>query len=93
MLVDTTRVTKTIQAKVVALTRIKTTLLNDEYENLQLYLQRGEEVSLHSANKQQARRYYKTIKSDKEYPLSIRKDLLKIQEQNTKVSRYWARTQ
>ena len=37
---------------------------------------RGEkDVKLYSANKQQAKRFYKKIKKDKEYPLSIRKDL------------------
>ncbi|KPV62750.1 MAG: hypothetical protein AOA65_1645 [Candidatus Bathyarchaeota archaeon BA1] len=50
---------------------------------------RGQE--LYSANKQQAKRFYRKIKPNKEYPLSIRKDLLRVERRNTKIAQYWAR--
>lgn len=81
---------KTIRAKVVALTNVKRRLLEEEYGNLQRLLQ-GEDVELYSANKQQAKRFYKKIKPDKEYPISIRKDLIKVERQSTKIAEYWAR--
>lgn len=46
---------------------------------------------LYSANKQQAKRFYKEVKPGREYPLSIRKDLLRIERRNTKIAQYWAR--
>jgi putative transposase len=86
----TLKVKKTIQAKIVHLTRIKRQLLEEEYRNLQRFLH-GEPVELYSANKQQAKRFYKKIKLNKEYPLSIRKDLLKVERRETKIAEYWAR--
>jgi IS605 OrfB family transposase len=74
----------------VFLTRIKRRLLEEEYNNLQRFLQ-GEDAELYSANKQQAKRFYKKVKPYKEYPLSIRKDLLKIEKRVTKIAEYWAR--
>jgi IS605 OrfB family transposase len=65
--------------------------LDQEYSNLQKFLQGNVEVKLYSANKQQAKRFYKKIKGDKEYPLSIRKDLLKIEKHATKIAQFWAR--
>lgn len=79
-----------IKAKIVHLTKIKQRLLEEEYENLQRFL-RGEEAKLYSANEQQAKRFYKEIKPNKEYPLSIRKDLLKMEKRDTKIAGYWAR--
>ena len=84
------KVKKTIQAKIVHLTKIKQRLLEEEYQNLQRFLN-GEPTELYSANRQQAKRFYKKIKLNKEYPLSIRKDLLKIEKRNTKIAKYWAR--
>ena len=84
------KVKKTIKAKIVYLTKIKQRLLEKEYDNLQRFLH-GEQVKLYSANKQQAKRFYKKIKPNKEYPISIRKDLLKVEQQNTKIAEYWAR--
>ncbi|MBS7614824.1 transposase [Candidatus Bathyarchaeota archaeon] len=81
----------TIQCGIVALTKLKQQFLNDEYEKLQYFLQTGEDLGLHSANKQQARRFYKVVKKGKEYPLSIRNDLLKIKRVGNKVSEYWAK--
>ena len=42
----------------------------------------NKEVKLHSANKQQALRYYKNIKM-RNYPISIRNDLINIQQSKT----------
>ncbi|MFX0097729.1 MAG: RNA-guided endonuclease InsQ/TnpB family protein [Candidatus Hodarchaeota archaeon] len=81
---------KTINAKIVHLTKTKQQLLNEEYENLQHFLQ-GTGVELYSANKQQAKRFYMKIKQNKEYPLSIRKDLLKVEQRETRIAKYWAR--
>jgi len=67
------KVLKVVKAKIVCLTKIKEKLLLEEYENLQKFLHGEENVKLYSANKQQAKRYYKKIKPNKEYPLSIKK--------------------
>lgn len=81
---------KTIKAKIVHLTRVKQQLLDEEYASLQRLLQ-GEDAELYSANKQQAKRFYKKVKANKEYPLSIRKDLLKVEQRNTEIAKHWAR--
>jgi IS605 OrfB family transposase len=81
----------TIQCGIVALTRRKQQFLNSEYDNLQRFLQTKEDLGLHSANKQQAQRFYKVIKPYREYPLSIRNDLLKVKRVNNKVSEYWVK--
>jgi len=85
------KVKKVIKTGIVHLTKIKSELLNREYENLQALLHGTHDVELYSANKQQAKRFYKHIKPDKEYPLSIRKDLLKVEERDTKIAKYWVR--
>ena len=82
---------KTIKAGVVHLTNIKNELLNREYDALQAYLRGDSNVVLYSANKQQAKRLYKKIKPEKEYPLSIRKDLIRVEKKDTKIAKYWAR--
>jgi len=81
----------TIKAKIVHLTRVKQRLLEAEYENLQRFLRGEKDVPLYSAYKQQALRYYKRVNLNKEYPVSIRKDLLKIERRDTKIAKYWAR--
>jgi len=68
----------TIQCGIVKLTKRKKEILDREYNNLQKFLN-GEDVSLYSANKQQAKRYYKKIKK-REYPLSLRNDLINIKK-------------
>lgn len=94
-------VTKCYRCKIVRLTKIKQHLLNtleqealaalsQEYNNLQHYLQTREDRGLYSANKQQADRFYKRIKK-RQYPISIRNDLLKIEKNPDTVSEYWAR--
>jgi len=85
------KIQKVIKCKVVCLTNVKRELLTQEYENLQRFLYGDISVKLYSANKQQAERFYKRVKPDKEYPLSIRKDLIKVGKRDTKIAKYWAR--
>ena len=58
---------------------------------MQRFLQTKEDLGLYSANKQQAQRFYKVVKAGKEYPVSVRCDLLKIKRVGNKVSEYWAK--
>lgn len=83
---------KTIKCKIFQPTKLKYDILNQEYENLQKFLQ-GENAELYSANKQQAFRFYHKIigKAEKEYPLSIRKDLIRAKETKHKLAKYWVR--
>jgi len=81
----------TIQCGIVALTKRKQQFLNREYDNLQHFLQTKEDLGLCSANKQQAQRFYKVVKKGKEYPLSVRCDLLKIKRVGNVVSEHWAK--
>ena len=69
----------TIQAGVVRLTRRKKKILDREYSNLQRFLKGDKTVPLYSANKQQALRYYRKVKQ-KEYPLSLRNDLINLRK-------------
>lgn len=86
------KVKKTIKAKVVGLTNIKRGLLGREYNNFQRFL-KGEDAGLYSANRQQGYRFYHKIigKAEREYPLSIRKDLMQVEKQKTKIAKYWCR--
>lgn len=81
--------TKIIAGKLANLTTLKRKALDFEYDNLQLLMQ-DKPYRLHSANKQQALRFYKKKKM-REYPLSIRNDLLKIERKDNKISEYWVR--
>ena len=83
------KATKTIQGGLVNLTKTKKNILNQEYDNLQKYLQDGDDVELYSANKQQAERYYDKIKEGREYPISIRKDLIDVQRCESDVCDYF----
>jgi len=85
------KIQKVIKCGIVELTKIKEQLLTEEYENLQRFLGGDNNIKMYSANKQQAKRFYKKIKPDKEYPLSIRKDVIKIEKRDTKIARYWAK--
>jgi putative transposase len=80
---------KTIKAKIVHLTNIKRRLLKQEYNNLQCFLQTGKDNGLYSANKQQAKRYYQKIKTNKDYPISVRNDLIRIEKCDTEIAHYW----
>jgi putative transposase len=81
----------TIRCGVTSLTKRKQQFLNTEYDNLQHFLQTKEDLGLYSANKQQAKRFYKTVKPFQEYPLSIRNDLLKIKQVGNNISEHWAK--
>lgn len=85
------RVAKTIRCKVWKATKLKQSILEDEFNNLQLYLQAGIDDGLYSANKQQAERFYKKIKKGKQYPISLRNDLIRIEKKDTKLVSYWIR--
>lgn len=93
---------KIIKCKIANLTNIKNSQIQAEYSNLQELLQfesKGldflplyQGIELHSANKQQALRFYKRTSIDKEYAISIRNDLLKISfKPNNKISKYWCK--
>lgn len=96
-------VKKTIKCKIIKPTELKLKQLDKEYSNLQELLQlesKGIEFldiynslkkKVYSANIQQALRFYKKIKTDKEYPISIRKDLLEVKKINNKLSEYWVK--
>lgn len=69
----------TVQSGIVKLTRRKREALDREYDNLQKFLRGDRNIPLYSANKQQALRYYKRLKL-KEYPLSLRNDLINVKK-------------
>ena len=83
--------TKCYHCKIIGLTNIKQEALAQEYNNLQHYLRTREDKGLYSAIRQQADRFYKVIKRDKKYPLSIRNDLLKIEKNPNTLAEYWCR--
>jgi putative transposase len=68
------------------LTNTKLVALQQEYDNLQHYLQTKEDLGLDSANKH-SNRFYK----GKKYPLSIRNDLIKIEHRPSTIAEYWVR--
>lgn len=94
------QVQKTIKSKIVGLTNRKKEALEKEYHRLQdlLELERKGldflplydkiKSELYSANVQQALRYYKN-RNDREYPISMRKDLIDIEVTDNEVSKYW----
>ncbi|MGA9152113.1 MAG: transposase [Candidatus Nitrosopolaris sp.] len=84
-------VKKTYHCKVIRLTSTKQVTLQQEYDNLQHYLQTREDRGLYSANKQQADRYYKIIKKTTKYPLSIRNDLIRLEHDPSSIAEYWVR--
>ena len=85
------QVVKTIRCQVWGETATKRSILEEEYNNLQHYLHEGVDNGLYSANKQQAKRFFKKIKNGKEYPLSIRKDLIRVEKKDTEHVKYWVR--
>jgi putative transposase len=90
---------KVIKCGVVGLTDNKKEALDREWSNFQDFLQlksilwwKGDlGKNIYSANKQQAERFYNSIEEGKEYPISIRKDLIQIEKKNTKLAKYWFR--
>lgn len=85
-------VSKAIMCKVFQPTKLKHSILNREYENFQRFL-KGDDAELYSANRQQGFRFFHKIigKAERDYPLSIRKDLITVKETNHKLSKYWVR--
>lgn len=73
------------------MTNQKRTDLETEYRNFQKYIQGEEDVELYSAIKQDATRYYENIKEDKEYPISVRGQLIDIQECSSDIADYFVR--
>lgn len=82
------KTTKTIQSGVVELTKVKKEELNNMWSNFQKFL-RGEDREVYSAHKQQAKRYYDKIKEDREYPISLRKDLVEVRECDSDIADYF----
>ena len=90
-LVDEVQVQKVVKAKVVGLTKIKRQIIDHEYDGLQRFLRGDPSVELYSANKQQAKRFYRRVNPEREYPLSVRKDLIRVERRDTKIASYWVR--
>lgn len=84
--------TKVIKAKIISPTRRKAELLEREYQGFQDVLQGGQ-APIYSAARQQAERCLRRIKKPRHrhYPLVIRRDTLKVERRNTRLSSYWAR--
>jgi len=95
------KIRKIIKCKVAGLTNIKEAQLGSEFRNVQTLMQLEKEgldflplyknLQIYSANKQQALRFYKQINLKKDYPVSVRKDLIKIEKNGSKLSKYWCR--
>lgn len=81
---------KTIKAKVIDPTNRKAEYLEREYQGFQDILW-GDDANLYSATRQQAERFLKKIKAPKHrhYPLILRRDVIKLKRQDTKIAPYW----
>ena len=86
---------KTIKAKILELRKGKEELLRQEYENFQRYLYGDKSAPLYSATKQQADRFLIRVKGridkNKEYPLILRRDAVKLVKNDRKFTPYWFR--
>ena len=84
---------KTIKAKILELRKGKEELLRQEYENFQRYLYGDKSALLYSATKQQADRFLRRVKGridkNKEYPLILRRDTVKLVKNDRKFTPYW----
>lgn len=83
-------VEKTIKAKVIEPTNRKQEFLDREYRSFQDALY-GKETDLYSATRQQAERFLRKVKTPKHrhYPLILRRDVIRLEKQDTKVASYW----
>lgn len=80
----------TIQCGVVKLTKFKQSVLDREYFNIQSVIRLAKaglewlpvfnKIPLYSANRQQAIRYFSEGKMQNEYPISLRNDLINLQQ-------------
>ena len=92
-------VSRVIKCRFVEPTKRKLEYLNNEWNNYQDFIELeknncdwlADKIPIYSSYKQQARRFFKKINSKKEYPISLRKDIIKIKETNNKLSKYWVR--
>jgi putative transposase len=89
--------TKIIKCGVISLTDHKKQILDSEWSNFQDFLQLKDVLwwkknwDVHSNNKQQAERFYKSIEEGKEYPISLKPQRYKLEQNNNKLSKYWLR--
>jgi putative transposase len=88
---------RTIHAKLILDRRGKRESIEREYENWQRQLQ-GSNEKLYSATKQQAERFKRRVKNQnrhglrmREYPMILRRDCVKLQEQKQPAFRWWIR--
>lgn len=92
---------KIIKCKIVGMTKGKREAIEQEYRAVQDTLQLEKEgldflpmydnLPIHSANKQQSIRFFKKNKFGKEYPISLRKDIFKIETRENTIAKYWLR--
>ncbi len=84
-------VRKTIKGKIISPTNRKAQILEREYQSFQDVLWGKEDVPLYSATYQTAKRFLKRIKKPKHrhYPLILRRDVIKLEKQNTVIAPYW----
>ena len=95
--------TKVIKCKIINLTKIKQVILDNEWfyfqEALQLY-NKGLDIlpiydrvrkKIHSINLTTTIWQNKKIKSRKEYPINLHNKFIKVEEKDTKLTKYWIR--
>ena len=82
--------TKVIKAKVISPTKRKQGLLEREFNAFQDVIH-NLDAPLYSATKQQAERIRKRLNGRKTYPLILRRDVIKLQAQDTQLVPYWFR--
>lgn len=82
--------TKVVKAKVISPTNRKQELLEREFNAFQDVIH-NRDASLYSATKQQAERIRKRLNGRKLYPLILRRDVIKLQAQDTRLVPYWFR--
>jgi predicted transcriptional regulator len=82
---------KTLKTKLSYLTHIKESLIQKEFDNFQLALH-AQSHELYSATSQQADRLLRKLKGEvknKFYPMILRRDTIKVEKRDTKISQYW----
>ena len=92
-------VRKTIKCRIFEPTKLKYDLLNQEYNNFQIFMKLesndldwiADKIPIYSVYRQQARLFYANLNSEREYPISIRKDIIEIKKTNNVIAKYWVR--
>lgn len=90
---------KTLKCKIISPTDKKKNILDEEFDNLQEFLQLKRVLwwkddlgqNLHSTVKTQANRYYDKIKKNKQYPIPLKSQSFRINQNENKLSKYWLR--